>query len=336
MCPRNNHGGSERSHIRNTDITIEQFKEWFPVNFLYNNVSFVYACGNNGDPIIAKDCLEIFRYMRENCKPGTGLSIHTNGSLRSKEWWTELAGVLGKDGTVVFAVDGFEGDHELYRRGTSWSKVIENAKAFIQAGGRARADTLIFKHNEGRILELKEYLLGIGFENVNLKPTHRFYGMDKFPVYNRNDTLDYYLEPAEGPLWKKNIPFPNYVRLVDMNEYKKMLQSAKVEPECSKGTTLYINAYGNAYPCCWVGSLVENSNTTVSVNTPEEQVLRDRLAAGAIDMMNDLGHINLNRSNILDELKRADWDSKIKKYFTTHTTLVCAKSCAKNLVEIIK
>lgn len=335
MCPRNHYGGTERSHIKNVEITLERFKEWFPADFLHNNVNHVYACGNNGDPAMAQDCLEIFRYIRETCKPNVLLSIQTNGSLRSPDWWRELAKVLGKDGYVVFAIDGWEGEHEIYRRGTFWNKIIENAKAFIEAGGRARSDTLIFKHNQERILELKEFLLGLGFEKVNLKPTARFYGMDKFPVYNRQHETEYFLEPTDDPAWADNLPQPNFVRLVNKEEYKKMLGSAQVDPTCMKGHTLYINAYGRMYPCCWVGSLVENSNI-VSVSTVEEQIIRSRLASEAVDMMEDLGHADLHNSNVPAELDRINWGSRINKYFTTDVPLVCAKSCAKNFLDIIK
>jgi MoaA/NifB/PqqE/SkfB family radical SAM enzyme len=337
MCPRNHYGGKERSHIENVDISLEKFKQWFPKEYLYNSVNYVYACGNNGDPLMAKDCLEIFTYLRESCKPETLLTINTNGSLRDKSWWTKLASVMGKHGVVVFAIDGFEGEHELYRRGTYWNKIIENAKAFIAAGGRARSDTLIFKHNQERVLELEKYLLDIGFESVNLKPTNRFYGMNKFPVYNKKHETEYFLEPTDDLRWASNLPQPNYVRLVKMEEYKKMLSEVKVDPHCMKGHTLYINAYGKVYPCCWVGSLVENSDIE-SVATVEEQILRSRLALSAVRMMDELGHINLHEANtdILTELKRVDWGSKITKYFTTDVQMVCAKSCGTNILEVIK
>lgn len=335
MCPRNHYGGQEREHIQNIDISLEKFKQWFPKEYLYNSVNFVYACGNNGDPLMAKDCLEIFRYLRESCRPGIPLSIHTNGSLRSAEWWKELATVLGKDGTVVFAIDGFEGEHEVYRRGTYFNKIIENAKTFIAAGGRAKSDTLIFKHNQDRILELKEYLLSLGFEYVNLKPTNRFYGMEKFPVYNKQHDTEYHIEPTDEPRWNQKLPQPDFVRLVKKDEYKKMLDSAILEPECLKGNSLYINAYGKVYPCCWVGSLVETSEI-VSVATVEEQIIRGRLALESISMMKDIGFVDLNGSDILTEMTKANWDDNIHKYFTTDKPLVCAKSCGKNFLEIIK
>ena len=64
MCARNFHGGATRPFIRNGDISIEQFKEWFPVT-LIQHLDRVFMCGNLGDPIIAKDTLKIFQYLKE-------------------------------------------------------------------------------------------------------------------------------------------------------------------------------------------------------------------------------------------------------------------------------
>ena len=131
MCARNYHGGPTRPFIKNGDMSIDDFKKWFPKSFLGQLQNF-YSCGNYGDPAFARDCLEIYSYVRE-CNPNTRLALHTNGGMRNPEWWAKLAKVIGtvSHSTVVFAVDGFKGKHELYRRNTNFDKVIENMKAYI-------------------------------------------------------------------------------------------------------------------------------------------------------------------------------------------------------------
>ena len=122
MCARNYHGGAPRPFIRNGDISIEQFKEWFSPNFL-SQIDNFYSCGNYGDPAFAKDCLEIYAYVRE-CNPNTRLAIHTNGGMRNPQWWSKLAQAIGtqSNSEVIFAVDGFKGKHELYRKNTNFDK----------------------------------------------------------------------------------------------------------------------------------------------------------------------------------------------------------------------
>ena len=45
-----------------------------------------------------------------------------------------------------FSVDGLEETNHLYRQGVKWEHVERNMKAFINAGGRARWDYLIFQN----------------------------------------------------------------------------------------------------------------------------------------------------------------------------------------------
>ncbi|MFN9902498.1 MAG: hypothetical protein ACK55Z_27700, partial [bacterium] len=93
MCARNHSGGKERSFIKNVEISFSDFKKWFPVSFLSTLTNF-YSCGNYGDPAFATDCFEIYEYVR-NSNPAARLAIHTNGSMRKKEWWGDLATVMG-------------------------------------------------------------------------------------------------------------------------------------------------------------------------------------------------------------------------------------------------
>ena len=85
MCARNIQGGIENPLISIIEITLEQFKEWFPVNFI-QQLDRLYMCGNLGDPIIAKDTLPIFEYLRIT-NPNIELSMNTNGSAKGWDFW---------------------------------------------------------------------------------------------------------------------------------------------------------------------------------------------------------------------------------------------------------
>ena len=64
----------------------------------------MYMCGNLGDPIIAKDTLEIFEYFRW-ANPNIWLSMNTNAGARDEIWWAQLAKTFGLDmGAVIFPV----------------------------------------------------------------------------------------------------------------------------------------------------------------------------------------------------------------------------------------
>ena len=75
------------------------------------------------------------------------LSMNTNAGARDEAWWTELAQIYGRMGAVIFSVDGLRDTNHIYRQNVVWDNVERNMRAFINAGGRARWDFLIFEHN---------------------------------------------------------------------------------------------------------------------------------------------------------------------------------------------
>ena len=247
MCARNYHGGATRPFIRNGDISIEQFKEWFPRDFLAQLDTF-YSCGNYGDPAFARDCLEIYAYVRE-CNPIARLAIHTNGGMRNAAWWSKLAQYNIE---VIFAVDGFKGKHELYRKNTNFDKVIENLRAFVDAGGNARVDSLVFAHNEHEIDELEKYLLALGVQNVNFISTTRFYEMKEFEVHDNDGNVEYTIAPAQTSRFKRT-PNNRLDALVDIDVRKKAVSGAIIEPKCISDKGIYVDPYGSIFPCCWIG-----------------------------------------------------------------------------------
>jgi MoaA/NifB/PqqE/SkfB family radical SAM enzyme len=169
MCARNIQGGIDNPFMTVTEITLEQFKEWFPVT-LIQHLDRVFMCGNLGDPIIAKDTLKIFQYLTE-VNPNISLGMNTNGSAKSWQFWKELARLRVH---VRFGIDGLIDTHSLYRVGTNWIKIIDNATHFIKAGGEATWDMLVFEHNKHQIDSCKELSEELGFKHFASKNTARF------------------------------------------------------------------------------------------------------------------------------------------------------------------
>ena len=247
MCARNYHGGATRPFIRNGDMGLVQFKEWFPKQFLQQLENF-YSCGNYGDPAFANDCLEIYAYVRE-CNPTVRLAIHTNGGMRNPAWWAKLAQYNIE---VIFAVDGFKGKHELYRKNTKFDKVIENMTAFINAGGTARVDSLVFAHNELEADLLEDYLLSLGVRGVNFVSTTRFYEMKEYEVHDYEGKVEYTIKPAQTERFKRT-PNKSLNALVDAEVRNAAIEAATIDPKCVTDKGIYVDPYGNIFPCCWLG-----------------------------------------------------------------------------------
>lgn len=329
MCARNHNGGSERPFIKNTEITFDNFKQWFPTSFLSKLNNF-YSCGNYGDPAFATDCFEIYDYVR-NASPNARLAMHTNGSLRKSQWWADLAKVMGQNGEVIFAVDGFKGKHELYRRHTDFDKIIENIKAYVDAGGIARVDSLIFKHNESDVVQLENFLLELGVKSVNFKSTKRFYNMDSFPVYNRDNTFAYNIYPAETPNFKQEVKIP-LENFLDKSFTKKVIDESLINPQCVNKQEIYVDPHGNILPCCYIGSdyLEQPLEEKMVIQT-----LRNITVNNSKQMMNAIGVPNLYNANIEDLLSQSGLWKDLENYWTgTNKCMTCVKTCSSQLYDL--
>jgi len=319
MCARNYNGGAERPFVGQKEITLEQVKAWFSPDFLKNIKNF-YACGNYGDPIIAKDCLEIFEYIRYNTD--ARLSIHTNGSARSTKWWENLAKAMSGVHDVVFGIDGFAKSHVMYRRGTDWQKIIDNATAFINAGGNASVDCLIFKHNQHEVEQFEVEMKKVGFTHVNFKSTARFYDMESFPVEDKLGNVEYTLEPTDS------VPFKR-VTFLKLEEIKNNItlwtdevEKSIISPECVSHNEVYIDARGNVFPCCWVGSDVIEE--PLPIKLPVHQ-LRNSMVENTKEHFGNFVQLNLNNISIDKILESMQW--KIFDDINQNKPWICTKNC---------
>ena len=309
MCARNYNGGAERPFVGQHEITLEKFKQWFDASWLKELKNF-YACGNYGDPIIAKDCLEIFQYVR-SVNPTARLSIHTNGSARSVDWWQSLAKINAE---VSFGIDGFESEHVLYRRGTVWTRIIDNMVEFIHAGGTAVVDCLVFKHNEQQVDAFELFLKKLGVSKINFKYTGRFYNMESFPVQDANGNIEYKLEPSSI----KNVSKINIDEII--RSPKEWTKNVSIVPKCEQGNEIYVDARGNVFPCCWVGS--DWIEETIE-ETTELRKLRNTLVSNTKEKFKSVGIANLENMNI----KNIEWRNLSDLWTGQDKPWVCAKNC---------
>lgn len=253
MCSRNIHGGVENPLVNARTWTLEDYKTIVSEEVLrqINSISF---CGGLGDPLMANDFLEMLRYTG-SINPEIHINIHTNGSLRSKTWWKELANVGINKLIVAIALDGLSDTHSLYRIGTNFDKIIENAKSFIDAGGYAEWVYIRFKHNEHQVDEARELAKSIGFKNFTMKDSSRFFLDAKFPVYNEKKETVYYLEPSKHSVMK-------FIDKKMIDNYKDIVRKAEIKCHVKERKEVFVDAQGHLYGCCWIG--------TVPYQSPEE------------------------------------------------------------------
>jgi MoaA/NifB/PqqE/SkfB family radical SAM enzyme len=253
MCDRNMNGEGINPHINLDELSVEDCKNIFSPDFIAQ-LNTMYMCGNLGDPIVARDTLEIFKYFRKH-NSNMWLSMNTNGGAKSEGWWSELANVLGRMGAVIFSVDGLRDTNHLYRQGVVWDNIERNMKAFIAAGGRARWDYLIFEHNQHQVEEAEALANAWGCEKFMKKKTGRFIDAKT----NKKET--HQAKDRKGnETTKLKKPDEKYVNKalskqeVIINKYGNMdayYDAAPVVCKVKKENSLFITAEGLALPCCW-------------------------------------------------------------------------------------
>ncbi len=267
MCSRNVHGGALNPDMPLSELSLADIKAILLPDFI-RQLKRIYACGNYGDPIVARDCVEVFRYLRDN-GPDLNLCLHTNGSARRPPWWRELASIM-KQGPhyLRFGIDGLEDTNHLYRRGTDWKTVIRSAEAFIEAGGRAEWDFLVFKHNEHQVESARKLAQEMGFAEFFVRKTGRFLSTGKLETSERFDVLDkkgrfeYWLEQPTNPEYL-NPAFGNLEQVRQRyGEYQTYLDEVDIRCKVAgRKRKVYLSAQGYVLPCCWLGAVFSEAST---------------------------------------------------------------------------
>jgi len=269
------------------------------------NLKKVSFCGNFGDPLMHPDLNEIINFFQNK-----EILISTNASLRSNEWWSDLG--KKENVSVTFCIDGIGKEHELYRRNTSYEKIIENAKAFIQAGGIARWQFIVFRHNEHQINQAKKLSKELGFKKINFIYSDRFDTNNKWKVYDNNKYLYDLEKSSHQTTLRESLNAP------EGEKYWKLLNKNKGAITCvwSQERKLYIHSDGAVYPCCMLGSIQSGKDI--------EKLLLKKLVRDFKKI--DLHHNNLNDILTSEVFQKALPDS-FKKNSFSHP--ICIEWCNK-------
>ena len=271
MCARNLSGGGVNPSLPLVELSLTDVKKILKPEFV-SQLKRIYACGNYGDPMVARDCLEIFRYLRD-CNSELNLCMHSNGSARRPEWWRELAKVMSKGPHYLrFGIDGLADTNHIYRRGTQWDNVMRSAQTFIDSGGRAEWDFLVFRHNEHQVKQAQKLAQEMGFAEFFVRKTGRFATdgkletSDRFKVLDGHGRFDYWLEQPTI----NSFVNPAFDELADIKKkhgsYQLYLDEVPIHCKVAgKKRKIYISAEGLALPCCWLGA------TFSEAGNPERQ-----------------------------------------------------------------
>ena len=157
-----------------TTWSLLDFKNYFPKNTLDDMKEYSF-CGTWGDPLMAKDIESIVYYIMDNSN--AKVIITTNGSIRKEDFYKRLGEYCGRRLSMVIDVDGTtEEMHQRYRRGTSLKKSLSALKALSITNAIPLSQTVLFKHNEMYVEQIKKLAIENGSHYHVSYPSDRFKG----------------------------------------------------------------------------------------------------------------------------------------------------------------
>jgi hypothetical protein len=226
---------------------------------------------------------------------------------------------LPKNHNVVFALDGLEDTHALYRIGTDFNKIIENAKAFISEGGRAEWAYIRFKHNEHQVDTARQMAKELGFSDFVMKDSSRWVVNTQFPVYDKQGQTTHYLEPSQYSTLK-------FIDKKVLDNYRTILEQTKIDCHALKTKEIYIDAFGHVFPCCWL-AMTPYLPTDQNI---EVLPIKQKILAQYYELVDSLGGINAldgQKRPIKDIINSVEYQTVWDSYWNENKLITCARSC---------
>jgi len=316
MCNRNINGGQDNPLIKIRNWSLDEFKNVMTPEVL-NQLDSYYFCGNFGDPMLNNDLIAMCQYSTV-VAPDAMVTVHTNGGARNKAWWTQLAYALPKRHRVVFALDGLADTHHLYRVGTRFEDVIDNARAFILAGGVAEWVFIKFKHNEHQVEQAQLMAGELGFQHFTLKNSSRFILEPSVKVVDRKGNTTHFIEPAT------DVPM-KFIDKKVISAYKDIVSTSIISCKSKHEKEIYIDVFGEVLPCCWLASV------PYSYISPDEALeVRTEMLSQHQELVNSLGNINAFTKSVKDIIESDQYQTAWDDYWTTNKLITCARTCGVN------
>jgi MoaA/NifB/PqqE/SkfB family radical SAM enzyme len=203
------------------------------VNFVGVN-SKVLLCGNNGDPIYHSKFIELITKLKNN---NCSIEIVTNGSAKTRKWWQKLNALLDENDSIIFSIDGLEDTNHLYRKNAKWKSIMTAIDVLQNRKCKMTWKFIAFKHNQHQIYDAKKLSVKLKFDEFEFEQSDRWLGnKDLMPD---REYVDNYYQQQKTILINKDF-------------------TTDMEPVCIKNNlpsnNLYIDAEGDFYPCCWIGT----------------------------------------------------------------------------------
>jgi MoaA/NifB/PqqE/SkfB family radical SAM enzyme len=243
QCARTAANGKLNPKITLGDMTPEDYKRLLTPYFC-KQLDFVGLCGCYGDPVASPRLKETLDYLINN---NVDVAIYTNGSLRSTEWWTDLAKMLPITSHVVFAIDGLTQEiNQINRVNSNFRKILNNFTSFINAGGIAHWNYIIFDWNKHQTERAHDIAKEFGFK--------KFYAKHS----TASITTKQFINNWDKNVYKGDDQFKELLNIY--GSFKSYIDKTKIKCKAVEMKQIYIDYDLNLWPCPWLGGPLFNEN----------------------------------------------------------------------------
>ncbi len=156
---------------KNKEMPLATMTKIFSSQFT-QNLQAIEFCGTMDEPLMHSEFLEMIDEIYR-LNPKVSIKVHTNAGLRNESYFAELARKLqraGESSCVKFSIDGLADTNSIYRYKVEWDRVYSNLKAFVDAGGRAEWQMLIFPWNQHQVSTARQMAQDIGCIAFKARP----------------------------------------------------------------------------------------------------------------------------------------------------------------------
>lgn len=211
---------------KNTELNLEDLIKFIDIP-LENK--FFRLCGDYGDPIYYSKLFDLIKWIKNK---KAQISLHTNGSYKTKEWWQELCSYLDAKDTVVFAIDGTPENFTQYRINADWNSIQVGIEQCVKHV-RTVWQYIPFSYNTETIEQARQISIDLGCDEFVIIPSSRW--------DSDNDSFR---------------PNKSYTANHDKEiQFRKNQRAQNIKPRC-KETNFdhFITASGFYTPCCHVSN----------------------------------------------------------------------------------
>jgi organic radical activating enzyme len=216
------------SQWTNKNLNLTHLKQFLDIDLTNKDIAL---CGNYGDPIYYPQLFEMIAYFKG---AGANVTISTNGSYKSWDWWRQLADLLDYKDTVIFGIDGIPDNFTQYRINADWPSIKLGIDVLTKTDINTVWQYIPFAFNEDTIETAQQLSQTMGFDEFLILPSDR---------WDENDNLqstNYAGDRTTAIVTWKNTPAQD--RVSDVDAKCKNLNNQH-----------YISADGYYMPCCFVG-----------------------------------------------------------------------------------